>query len=229
MLHRKLSSFLKTFAAVNGMPQLYRHTLLLSIFTSLLSNPDVSLAQLSLACVIKFKLPHVTPYAPSLRVLLERSELLVCHYNGNNNDNGNEGRNTKMVTTMERLCRLLLPFLRFDRKIPESGQSDVLGILHSILPRIRTSAATLHFHALSRLLGPNGSGPGTSSLDVRQKIVDCLGAIADHGVKVTALGPVVEALRGLCASNERHVDDWDFDKVLPILNGFGSVEGGENG
>merc|ERR1740124_333399 len=61
-----------------------------------------------------------------LAILCRVSELLVCHYNDNDNDNGNgnEGRNTKMVMTMERLCRLLLPFLRFDRKIPEEMEDE---------------------------------------------------------------------------------------------------------
>jgi len=75
ILDKRLSAFLKVFASVNGPQQLYKHSLLLSIFTCFLSNQEASIAQSALSCILKFKQPFVTPYADHLRGMLKKGEL----------------------------------------------------------------------------------------------------------------------------------------------------------
>lgn len=157
-----------------------------------------------------------------LAILCRVSELLVL----SNTDSAE--RKEEIIFMMEQLCKLLMPLLRFDKRISESSQSDVLRILCSILPRIRTTTAISHFQGLSKLLGPNKSSAGITSLDIRQKIVSCLESIANHQGVTAPLTPVTTVLRGLCASNKKHVDEWDFDKLLPILNGLGNTDTLEN-
>jgi U3 small nucleolar RNA-associated protein 20 len=68
-------AFLKVFAAVNGPQQLYKCSLLLSVFTCFVSHQDNATAQAALSCVLKFKQPFVTPYAEQLRGMLKKGEL----------------------------------------------------------------------------------------------------------------------------------------------------------
>ena len=82
-LQKRLTSFLQVFAAVNGPKQLYKHTVLLSIFQSLLSHQEAFVAKLALECVVKFKLPHVTPYSDQLRRFLKKGELREAMLNFN--------------------------------------------------------------------------------------------------------------------------------------------------
>jgi U3 small nucleolar RNA-associated protein 20 len=74
-LDKRLSAFLKVFAAVNGPQQLYKHQLLLLIFTCFVSNQESSVAQCALSCVLKFKQSFVTPYADHLKGMLKKGEL----------------------------------------------------------------------------------------------------------------------------------------------------------
>lgn len=73
-IRQKLISFLKMLAAVNGPQQLYKHNVLKSFYFTMLSNPDASVANLALSCLMKYKLEYVTPYADKLRGLLKKDE-----------------------------------------------------------------------------------------------------------------------------------------------------------
>ena len=75
ILDKRLSSFLKVFAAVNGPQQLYKQHLLLSVFTCFVSHQDLAVAGAALSCVLKFKQPFVTPYADHLKGMLKKGEL----------------------------------------------------------------------------------------------------------------------------------------------------------
>jgi U3 small nucleolar RNA-associated protein 20 len=75
ILDKRLLAFLKVFAVVNGPQQLYKHGLLLSVFTCFVSHQDSATAQAALSCVLKFKQPFVTPYAEQLRNMLKKGEL----------------------------------------------------------------------------------------------------------------------------------------------------------
>lgn len=128
----------------------------------------------------------------------------------------------KSTATLATLCNLLMPFLDFGRKFNERTQLDVLGILRSILPDIGRDLAVSHLQTFSRLLGPNKSNSGTKLLEIRQGIIGCIGAIAQNSSKnYSALQSVVNVLENLNASNPKHVDEWDFDRLLPVLNGLG--------
>lgn len=74
-LQKKLEIFLKTFAAVKGPQQLFKHRTLLQMFVSFLSNPDSKLANLALSCVLRFKLPYLTPYAEHVQPMLQKEGL----------------------------------------------------------------------------------------------------------------------------------------------------------
>lgn len=74
-MQKKLESFLKTFAAVKGPQQLYKHKVLLQIFVSFLGNPDARLSNLAFSCVLRFKLPYLTPYVDHVQPMLKREGL----------------------------------------------------------------------------------------------------------------------------------------------------------
>jgi len=134
-----------------------------------------------------------------------------------------EGTSDEQVADMlASLCNLLMPFLSFHRRISEESQMDVLTTLGSILPRIGDEAAFSHLQSLAKILGPNGSREGIKSLELRQKIICCIGAIAQNdGPMSASLKVVKKALEDLNASDPKHLADWDFDRVLPVLNGLG--------
>jgi len=124
--------------------------------------------------------------------------------------------------TLATLCGLLLPFLTFTRRINERTQLDVLRILSTLLPQIGQDAAFSHLQSFSRLLGPNKSSAGIKSLEIRQQIVECIGAIAaNEGGGSSDLKNIVEAMQDLSASNPKRLDEWDYERVLPVLNGLG--------
>ena len=75
MIHRKLESFLKMFAAVKGPQQLVCHKTLLQLFVAFLSNQDTKLANLAFACVLRFKLPYLVPYVEHIRPMLKKDGL----------------------------------------------------------------------------------------------------------------------------------------------------------
>lgn len=63
------------FAAVKGPQQLFSHKILLQLFIAFLSNPDAKLANLAFACVSRFKLPYLVPYAEYIRPMLKKEGL----------------------------------------------------------------------------------------------------------------------------------------------------------
>ena len=74
-LQKKLESFLRVFAAVKGPQQLFKHKILLQIFVCFLANPDAKLSNLAFACVLRFKLPYLTPYIEYVQPMLKREGL----------------------------------------------------------------------------------------------------------------------------------------------------------
>ena len=63
------------FAAVKGPQQLFKHKILLQIFVAFLANPDPKLSNLTFACVLRFKLPYLTPYVDHIQPMLKREGL----------------------------------------------------------------------------------------------------------------------------------------------------------
>jgi U3 small nucleolar RNA-associated protein 20 len=74
-LQSRLLSFLKVFAAVRGSQQLYKRSVLLSIFYANLSHQDAAVAGTSLTCLVNFKFSYVSQYAEKLQHLLRKGGL----------------------------------------------------------------------------------------------------------------------------------------------------------
>lgn len=74
-LQKKLESFLSVFAAVKGPHQLFKHKVLLQIFVSFLANPDGRISNLAFSCVLRFKLPYLSPYVDYVQPMLKREGL----------------------------------------------------------------------------------------------------------------------------------------------------------
>lgn len=155
-----------------------------------------------------------------LSILCRVSELLV-HEKVEHSE-----REEEVTLMMESLCKLLVPFLDFSvNQQWESNQSDILGILKFILPRIRKMVALSHLQSLARLLGPDRSNSGLISLEMRQKVITCIEALHEHGDDqvMKCLRKVTTSLRDLNAPHPNHIDECNFEAVLPILNGLGST------
>lgn len=149
-----------------------------------------------------------------LDILCRVSELLVAEHTEDED-----------VSVLENLSSLLIPFLNFERRADEYNQKNVLGILERIIPRIRHDAAMSHLQSLAKLLGPNKGNPGISSLEIRQMVVACISAIsrheADEDDDSLVLRNVCKSLNMLVASHHKHIEECNFDAVLPVLNGLG--------
>jgi len=150
-----------------------------------------------------------------LDILCRVSELLVA-----------EKTEEEDVSVLENLSSLLVPFLFFERKAGEFNQRNVLGILERIIPRIGHDVALSHLQTIAKLLGPNKGNPGIADREVRQKIASVITAIARHEEedgksKSAVLQNVCKSLARLCASHHKHIEECNFDEVLPVLNGLG--------
>ena len=73
-MHQRLVSILKVFAAIKGPKQLFKHSLLLSVFRSLLSQ-DVKVARLAFSCVATYKIPAVAAFSECIEGLLAKGGL----------------------------------------------------------------------------------------------------------------------------------------------------------
>ncbi|CAB9504964.1 processome component 20 homolog [Seminavis robusta] len=74
VVHQRLISILKVFAAVSGPTQLYKHSLLLSMYTSLLSQ-ETKTAQLAFDCIKSYKLPFMTFFSENVGTLFAKGGL----------------------------------------------------------------------------------------------------------------------------------------------------------
>ena len=81
VLKKRLSLFLRVFAAVSSPKQLYQHQQLYYYYCTILSKPDADLVKLALDCIMTYKVPSLVPYKDSLCRFLDdstfRDELLV--------------------------------------------------------------------------------------------------------------------------------------------------------
>lgn len=152
-----------------------------------------------------------------LSILCRVSELLVHKEMG--------GQKSEETTNMmESLCGLLMPFLALDQRLSELTRIDILGILHAIIPRISKLNAFSHLQSLARLLGPNRANHGLNSILVRQMVVGCIDAISKHeeDYPILCLRKVSMSLQDLVASHPKHINECNFEKVLPVMNELAS-------
>ncbi|KAL9183708.1 hypothetical protein ACHAXT_004564 [Thalassiosira profunda] len=139
-----------------------------------------------------------------LNILCRVSELLVSA--GEAND--------EHTATMETLCELLVPLLKFDS---HPNQLYLLRTVNSLLPKLSVDASRSHFHALSKLLGPKKNQSGIVSHEHRLTIASAIGAICG-----SEWSRVANAVRDLNAVSTSYVDEHDFEKMLPVLNSLGA-------
>jgi len=152
-----------------------------------------------------------------------------------NDDNKNE----EWITTLESLCQLLLPFLKFPaiRKNSARGNNSyedsfflpILKLLQNFLPKLENSAP--FFIHVSKLLGPNKANAGYSPL--RLEIVEVLSTISIKSNTSTITTDeftikkyhkaVIPHLQTLNSKNEIQVDQcsYDLDQVIPCLTSLG--------
>lgn len=157
-----------------------------------------------------------------LSILCRVSEVLVIKKDG-------QRFTAQQLVMLQTLCELLIPYLAFYQKLKEEKILNVFGILGSILSQIGAEPALSHLHSLSKLLGPNKSMEGIKSLEVRCAIITCISAISSNESNLSIrLSQVAKALSDLNAPDSKHIDEWDFDRLLPVLNDLGK-DGGHLG
>jgi len=149
-----------------------------------------------------------------LNILCRVTELLVS-----------AGRaNEEHVATMENLCSLLVPLLKFDS---HPNQLYVVRTVNSLIPTLSTEAAMSHFHNLSKLLGPNKNNVGITSNEHRQIISTAISAICSRDLGCPKLKLVAKAVVDVNAVSTSYVDEHDFERILPVLNGLGASSNAE--
>jgi len=127
----------------------------------------------------------------------------------------------KQKDTLEILCRLLLSFLKFERGANDVIQLSILGIIKRLISRLRSAAALSFVTPLSKLLGPNKSKRGITSPQIRQEIISVLEAIAHTNDANFCYTNVSKILKDLNAMDRRFVMEFDFEKIIPVLNQLG--------
>ena len=137
-----------------------------------------------------------------------------------------ESGNVKQET-LEMLCNVLVSFLSPERREKEVVRVDILRILNNFLCCLSAGVAKKFFVPLSKLLGPFRSNAGITSPEIRLLLVAAMEKIACFvGL---SLGKVVTALRCLNTMDSRHVDEYDFEILLPTLNKLGDPAVEEGG
>ncbi|KAL7543114.1 hypothetical protein ACHAXR_013072, partial [Thalassiosira sp. AJA248-18] len=144
-----------------------------------------------------------------LNILCRVSELLVSA--GQAND--------EHISTMENLCALLVPLLKFDS---HPNQLYVMRTVNSLLPNLSTEAAMSHFHTLSKLLGPNKNRSGITSNEYRKVLSSAISAICSRDFRCPKWNLVAKSVADLNAVSTSYVDEHDFERMLPVLNGLGA-------
>ena len=73
-LRTKLSHWLILFSKFDNPKAFHQASTLQSLYRSLLSHPDRSLQSIALTCIMNYKSPHLVPYEPNLRALLDNTK-----------------------------------------------------------------------------------------------------------------------------------------------------------
>jgi len=124
------------------------------------------------------------------------------------------------IATMENLCDLLVPLLKFDSR---PNQLYVIRTVNSLIPKISGESAMSHFHSLSKLLGPNKNQAGITSNEHRQIISSAISAICSQNLGCPKGKLVAQAVADVNAVSTSYVDEHDFGRMLPVMNGLGAT------
>lgn len=124
------------------------------------------------------------------------------------------------ITTMENLCNLLVPLLKFDSR---PNQLYVIRTVNSLIPKLSGESAMSHFHTLSKLLGPYKNRAGITSNEHRQIISSAISAICSKNSVGTKWKLVAQAVADVNSVSTSYVDEHDFERMLPVMNGLGAT------
>ena len=179
-----------------------------------------------------------------LNILCRVTELLVSA----------KAADEENVSTMESLCRLLVPLLKFDSN---PNQLYLVRTINSLIPNLSSDVSMTHFHSLSKvrlstcvrllflscviilqlikillllaqLLGPNKASAGIVSNEHRQLIASVIKAICEQDVECSSLIKVAKAVVEVNSVSTKYVDEHDFERMLPVLNSLGSESSDDN-
>ena len=154
-----------------------------------------------------------------LTILCRISNILI---NDKQVPNSKPETNWEKVKTLETLCGLLLPFIKLERGANEIIQLSVLGVLKSFIPQLSGTVALSYITSLSKLLGPNKSKAGISSLKIRQLIISVFDTISDCDEATICHKRVSKLLQKLNAMDSRYVLEYDYEQIIPALNQLGN-------
>ena len=157
-----------------------------------------------------------------LAVLCRVSELLVVSSDGIQGVRGLIDE--KKASMLYSLCKLLLTFTKPGGKSHDDVKMNVLKIIQSFIPMMKSEDILLMHSDLSKLLGPDKSKAGMINAQLRQELVQIFFIIADKIDDCPSFKDVATALKDLNAWNTKRLDEHDFDAMLPVLTGLASNE-----
>jgi U3 small nucleolar RNA-associated protein 20 len=126
------------------------------------------------------------------------------------------------LSTLEQLCELLVLYLSPEKRPRDAVLQDVLQLLQRFMPLVSKACAIKHFVPVSRLLGPHKNHAGMGNLELRELIVSVVTAISSNCDN--DLQAMTDALQSVSKVNTKHLDEPDFDSVLPVINRLGKAE-----
>ena len=132
--------------------------------------------------------------------------------------------------TVSTITRLLIPFLDPSKAFnPRSDdvKLNVLGIVKSLIPKLTQDDANKNVYMLAKLLGPIKNKKGITSIPIRKAVVESIEATGTVLNDDDDFAKIASRLADLNATSDKHVEDYDFGKLLPALNGLGKKEGWE--
>lgn len=128
---------------------------------------------------------------------------------------------TDAISFIETLCNLLVPFLEPNNGTLNEDKMNVVGILNEIIPKLEPHVALSTFWRLSSVLAPNKSRVGIEILPMRSSIASLIDKAAAKSPKLKTISAMVVKLS---STNQKRVDEIDFDIVIPELLSLADVE-----
>ena len=123
------------------------------------------------------------------------------------------------------ITHLLIRFLDPSNSFNPRGEDvklKILAIVNSLVPKLDKADAEKNVNSLSKLLGPVKGRAGINVVGVRSAIVDAV--VSTGAVLGGKFEKASRAARDLNAMSSGHVEQYDFGKLLPVLNALGSED-----
>lgn len=161
----------------------------------------------------RVKLREAT-WRKELHILCRVSELLDAQ-----NDLAENG----VITMMEELTKLLLPFLEPGQGTSDDDKINVIGILKRIICCVNHDCLEMVFCRVSEVLGPYKGKSGIESITVRKEATALL-QIVSNGIP-SLQDIALKSLR-MSAIHSKRIDEVDFETIIPELNLLSSHDSG---